>query len=151
MTRSNQQLMRSVLGAILSSGLTDQELRVLVREFRSGRLPIELADFLDALLGRTSVQRPFTSSRRLTVSNVRQAEVAAVRRHISKSALRDLILTFTPASVRQRLPDEATSRQLLQTFFDEVPDDVAQTFLATLEAGKIEDPFLKGIRERRQE
>lgn len=157
MAKSNQQLMRPLLGAILSSGLTDPELRELARELRSGNLAFDLADLLDTFFVRTPRHEPLGSSPKTVLSEfrreetaIRRAEAAIKRRRLSKAALHDLLESYAPPSVRQRLHESTSVTELLNTFFDSAPVDATQRFLAALETGKIDDPFLKGIRDRAQ-
>lgn len=150
MTKPNQQLIRPLLGAILSSGLTDPDLRDLARELRSGNLAFELADLLDTFFARTPRHEPLGSSRKSALSELGRAEAAIKRRRLSKAALHDLLESYAPPSVRQRLHESTSVTELLNAFFDSAPVDAAQRFLAALETGKIDDPFLKGIRDRAQ-
>jgi len=148
MNRSSQQLTRSLLGTILSSGLTDSELRGLARELRSGSLAFELADFLDTLLEQTARYAPPGSSHRPDPSDVGRAELAIKRRRLSKAILRELFELYAPASAQNRVRGDASVSELLRTFFENASDDDARRFVAALEAGGTDDPFLKGITER---
>lgn len=149
MAKANQNLMRSLLGLILTSDLTDLELRGLVRDLRSREFTFELADFIETLLFTTSRNESISKPEKSFQPDLERAMSAVRQRRLTKTALLNLIHLYLPPSAQARVPNTGNTYELLQRFFDLAPREATERFLQALDdISKNEDPFLKGIQDR---
>src|SRR5258708_39000387 len=98
MAKSHSHMTRTLLGLILTSDLTEPELRGLARELRNGSIALELAEFLDALYSRIQRQASFNSISRSNLLEIEKALAAVRRPHLSKDELIAIIRQIDPKS-----------------------------------------------------
>ncbi|MDK2748121.1 MAG: hypothetical protein KYX67_12445 [Brevundimonas sp.] len=147
--KTNPTTLRSLLGSLLTSNLSDGDLRQIIRDLRYGTLADDLAFALLNVLGETKLPGSAAeNSSRRNDSSVLRAEAAVKRRRLSKATLLDMMRESGGLDPSASLPTKASVYENLVTFFDSAPQAAASRFLKALEGPDTPDAYLKGISNR---
>jgi hypothetical protein len=139
-----RSILRTLLGAILQSGLNDRDLAYLSDELRRGRLPDELAYLVDRNIDHFRSK----STGGTGDQYVKVAEAKIKQKRISKQSVSNIIRSIDDVS--DPIPVTRSLHDILLNFFDRASPRKAEQLLQILDSTGGTDPFLKGISDTRR-
>jgi hypothetical protein len=136
-------ILRSIFTAVMQSGLSTSDLRLLAQELRRGRLPDELAYMLD------SVNQHFQDSPNLRnlSDQLKTVERLMKEKKVSKLALLNILRSIDTNIIPK---PGVTTRSILRGFFTSATSQEIAKLIDVLNATGDADPYLKGISETRR-
>lgn len=138
-------LLRTLLGAILSSRMSESELYYLVGELRKGQITDELAFLLEQISGH--IRDDLTSSNNLTIT--KHVENLIKSKRVSKDSVINIIESIDTNN-QYDLSRNFTMRDILERFVESASPRRVDQFIEIIESSGTSDAYLKGISEKRK-